>query len=112
MFGSEPKLSAELRAPSRRAPDPNAVSESIWNKHQQLSEVFETVREHLDTAHKTSKENYDLGTTKRMFSIGQEVKIKLKNVGKQLNKLQSPWSEALTIQSINGPVLELISKSG
>ncbi len=46
-----------------------------------------------------------------MSSIGQAVKIKLKNVGKQLNKLQSPWSEALTIQSINGPVREMISKS-
>ena len=69
--------------------------------------VFEQVRERLKTVHKTSKDHYDQGAAERNFHPGDKVRIKLKSVGKQLTKLDAPWSIPYEIHAIQGPVLEL-----
>ena len=105
MFGSLARLPIELRV--LPPGDLKKEKSTIWEQQQKIAGVFENVRKNLDTAHEASKDAYDLGSTKRIFKIGDQVRIKLNKIGTKMNKLKAPWSIPYTIVQIRGPVLEL-----
>ena len=72
-----------------------------------MAEIFDQVRRNANSAHQTAKHFYDLGTTTKMFKVGDSVKIKLKSIGKKQNKLDPLWSEPMTVKAVRGVVLEL-----
>ena len=72
-----------------------------------MAEIFDQVRRNNKSSHQTSKEFYDIGSTDKHFKVGEQVKVKLKLIGKKQNKLDPLWSEPMTIKSVRGVVLEL-----
>ena len=52
------------------------------------------------------KDDYDLGAAKRIFGIGDKVRIRLKNLAfKPASKLKAPWSELFEVSAVDGPVI-------
>ena len=103
MFGQEAKTPIEfvLGRPNELQTPVFFAQERI--KH--LEAAYSAARETLKAKQKLMKTHYDLGAISRNFRIGDEVRIRLKNLAlKHASKLRSPWSAPHVLIDLDGVV--------
>ena len=106
MFGIEARIPPEIvvgRPPFEQKPAAYALEHC-----KILEKSYKNVRKNLKASQKCMKDHYDLGAAKRIFGVGDKVRIRLKNLAfKPASKLKAPWSELFEVNAVDGPVISI-----
>jgi len=104
MFGSEARFPGELLA--THPVEDETPSSYAFKHHRNLELAFSSARENTGKAQLRSKNYYDLGATKKIFQVGDRVRIRLTTVGnKPGSKLKPFWSDVCDVLNVNGLVI-------
>ena len=97
-------LSALLNGDSRPSRGPLTF---LLKSFAILFHLFDSVRENLHSFHERSKDHYDIGAVKRIFTPGDLVRVRLKSRAKGPSKFQSEWSSPHEVVSVEEVVVTL-----
>ena len=104
-FGSDPRVPSDLLI---GPPAEQDMGRQAFSLVKTLSFAFENARSALMANQRRSKDSYDTGVVERIFSQGQKVFLRIKNLFmKKGSKLLSPWSGPFEVVETKGILVKI-----
>ena len=104
-FGADPRVPSDLLI---GPPAESDMGRQAYSLVKTLSFAFENARNALMANQRRSKDSYDTGVVERIFSQGQKVFLRIKNLFmKKGSKLLSPWSGPFEVIETKGILVKI-----
>ena len=104
-FGADPRVPSDLLI---GPPAEKDMGRQAFSLVKTLSFAFENARNALMANQRRSKDSYDTGVVERIFSPGQKVFLRIKNLFmKKGSKLLSPWSGPFEVIETKGILVKI-----
>ena len=104
-FGADPRVPSDLLI---GPPAESDMGQLAYSLVKTLSFAFENARNALMANQRRSKDSYDTGVVERIFTTGQKVFLRIKNLFmKKGSKLLSPWSGPFEVMESKGILVKI-----